>query len=85
MRARSRGWRVLYVPDYGSEIIHVGRHSHAGSHPHYRRNARLFETRWVRTGLVDRFRRERGLPAHDGPVVCCVIACSEEEFVAASL
>ncbi len=83
MRARSRRWRVFYTRE--SEIIHVGRHARAGSHPHYRRNARLFAKRWVRTGLVDRFRRERGLGAHDDRVVVCMIACSEEEFVAASL
>jgi len=83
MRARSHGWRVLYTPDSG--IVHVGNHSHAGNGREYRENGRLFRRRWVRTGLVDRFRRERGLSAHGGRVVVCMIACSEEELVAASI
>ncbi|MHC5056723.1 MAG: glycosyltransferase [Planctomycetota bacterium] len=88
MRARSRGWRVAYVPD--SEVVHVGRHSRAGGGAHYAANRELFERRWVRTGLVDRFARERGLRVHadrkgSGRVVVCMIACSEEEFVAAAI
>ncbi len=83
MRVRSRGWRVLYTPE--SEIVHVGRHSRAGNGSHYRANARLFHRRWVHTGIVDRFRRERGLRAHEGRIVVCMIACSEAEFIASAL
>ena len=88
MRARKAGWRVTYTPDSG--VVHVGRHSRAGSGGHYAANRELFERRWVRTGLVDRFARERGLRVHadrtgDGRVVVCMIACSEEEFVAAAI
>jgi hypothetical protein len=83
LRARARGLRVLYTPE--SEILHWGRHSRAGRGPGYRENERLFRKRWVETGLVDRFRRERGLKAHEGDVVACIIACSEEEFVAAAI
>jgi GT2 family glycosyltransferase len=88
MRARARGWRVTCVPD--STVVHVGRHSRAGSGGHYVANRELFERRWVRTGLVDGFARERGLRVHadrkgSGRVVVCMIACSEEEFVAASI
>jgi len=83
MRVRRRGLRVAYAPQ--SEIVHEVAHSRAHAGPELAANARLFRRRWVRTGLVDRFRRERGLAAHEGRIVCCMIACSEEEFVAAAL
>jgi len=88
MRARLASWRVVYTP--GSEVVHVGRHSRAGGGRHYEANRELFVHRWVKTGLVDRFARERGLKVcadskGAGRVVVCMIACSEEEFVAAAV
>lgn len=83
MRVRAKGLRILYTPL--SEISHVGGQSGAGGRPEYAANARLFRSRWVDTGLVDKFRRSRGLACHEGRVVCCMIACSEEEFIAAAI
>jgi len=88
MRARLAGWRVFYAPE--STVVHVGRHARAGGGAHYEANRKLFVHRWVKTGLVDRFARERGLMMHadkkgSGRVVVCMIACSEEEFVASAI
>lgn len=83
LRARARGYKVLSTTE--SRVAHVGRHSGAGFHRFYGDNARLFQKRWVGTGEVFRLARKRGLRLPAGRVVVCMIACSEEEFVAAAL
>ena len=84
MRVRRAGYAVCLAPT--SEIVHVGAHSGVGvGHAHYKDNRRRFHERWVESGLVDRFARERGEPVHDGRVVVCMIASNEAEFLAASI
>jgi len=83
MRIRRAGYRVVYCPD--SVIVHHKNHSGAGRHPFYRRNKRLFHERWVETGQVDRFARQRGRKVHGGDVVACYIVLNEEEYIQASI
>jgi len=83
MRVRQAGYRVRFTPE--SEIIHYQGHSDRGFHSHYRENARLCRRRWVETGHVDRFARQRGRRIHTGDVVACYIVLNEEEYIAASL
>ena len=85
MRVRDSGCWIAYTPDVQGTITHVGGHSGAGHHAWWEANQRLFTRRWADTGMVDKFRRERGLRAHAGRIIVCMIACSEEEFVAAAI
>jgi len=83
VRAREAGHRVVWTPD--SEIVHVGNHTQSSGHAWSTRNRALFHKRWVETGIVDKLTRSRGVSAHDGKIVVCMIACSEEEFIGAAL
>jgi len=83
MRLRARGRRVVYCPD--SVVVHYKNHSGAGRHAHYGANRRRFQSRWVETGLVDKFAKERGRRVHDGDVMACYIVLNEEEFIQPSI
>jgi len=83
MRLRAAGCRILYCPH--SVITHYKNHSSAGRHSSYGQNKRLFHQRWVETGLVDKFARQRGRRVHGGDVVACYIVLNEEEYIQASL
>ena len=83
MRLRAAGRRILYCPD--SVIVHYKNHSGAGRHPHYAANRRLFHKRWVQTGLVDKFARQRERTVHGGDIVACYIVLNEEEFIQSSI
>jgi len=73
----------VHAPD--AEIVHHGGHTKLGqNHPHYRANRERFHQRWVRTGLVDRFARQRG-KRPCGSVSVCVIALNEQEYIESSL
>ena len=83
MRVRSAGLRILYCPD--SVITHHKNHSNAGRHAHYEENRRLFHSRWVETGMVDKFAVARGRKVREGNVVACYIVLNEEEYIQASI
>jgi len=83
VRARLAGHRVAWTPN--SEIVHVGNHTQSSGHAWSDRNRKLFHGRFVKTGIVDKLTRSRGVPAHDGKIVVCMIACSEEEFIGAAI
>lgn len=94
MRVRSAGYKIMYQPD--SRIYHAVGHSKSGGHPYYKDNVSNFRKRWIDTGRIDSMvvnsRYATGsLPAKsikdnvDGKVVGCVIACNEEEFLAAAV
>jgi len=80
MRIRSAGRRIFYCPT--SRIVHAVGHSHATGNP---KNKELFHRRWVRTGKVDIFARQRGRRMHSKDIVACYIVLNEEEFIQASL
>ena len=83
LRLREAGYRILYCPQ--STITHYKNHSGAGWHEFYRQNKSRFHHRWVRSGLVDKFARQRGRKIHDGDITACYIVLNEEEFIQASL
>jgi len=83
MRLREAGYRILYCPD--SVVVHHKNHSGVGGHRFYKGNMRRFHRRWVHTGLVDKFAKQRGRRVHDGEVVACYIVLNEEEFIQASI
>lgn len=83
MRTRERGYKIIYTPH--SVITHIGRHAHAGGGFEYRANAELFKERWIKTGAVARFAKMRGVSLNPGRIIVCMIACSEEEFIASSI
>lgn len=94
MRVRAAGYKVMYQPD--SKIYHVVGHSKSGGHRYYKDNVNNFRKRWIDTGRLDGMvvnsRSSKGTSSLktiknnvDGKVVGCVIACNEEEFLAAAV
>lgn len=83
MKIRHAGYRIRYTP--GSIVTHAVGHSGASGHPHYDANKALFHHRWVETGLVERYARQRGRKSRSGEIVACYIVLNEEEYIAPSL
>ena len=92
MRIRRAGYEIVVAPD--AKIVHHEGHTGLGwDNPFYEANRRRFHGRWVETGLVDKFARQRGLRPHAGPssrasenqVCVCVIALNESEYIAACI
>lgn len=83
MKIRQAGYRIRFTPE--SEIVHFTGHSGGVHHAHYQANSDLCRNRWAKTGLVDKFARQRGERVHSGQVVACYIVLNEEEYIQASL
>ena len=83
MKIRQAGYQIRFTPE--SEIVHYCGHSGGCHHKHYQRNADLHKSRWIETGLVDKFKTQRGAKAHNGDVVACLIALNEAEYIGASI
>ncbi len=84
MRIRHAGYAIRYEPD--AKITHAVGHSHLGQkHPSYQANRDLFHRRWIETGLVDKFAKERGRNVHRGKVCVCILALNEAEYIEACL
>jgi len=83
MRIRRAGRRIVVAP--AARVTHHEGHTGLGQgHEFYGHNRQLFHDRWVRTGQVQRFARERGLKPL-GPVCVCMIALNEAEFIGAAI
>ena len=83
MKLRHSGYRIRFTPD--SQITHFTGHSGENDHAWYQRNADLCRARWVESGLVDKFAKQRGEKIHRGDVVACMIALNEAEYIAPSI
>lgn len=95
MRLRWAGYKIYYHPD--SRIYHKVGHSKSGGHPYYKDNVANFRRRWIDTGRIDsivvnsRSAKSTGKKSTvrgnvpSGKVTGCVIACNEEEFLAAAV
>jgi len=83
MKARNAGYRIVFTPN--SHIVHFCGHSKLGKHRFYERNKRLFLSRWVSNGLVDKFSYQRNQRTHNGRITACMIALNEEEYIQASI
>ncbi len=83
MKIRRAGYRIRFTPR--SQITHFQGRSGGSVHRYHRQNAQLCRSRWVDTGLVDKFAKRRGRRPHGGQIVACYIVLNEEEFIQASL
>ena len=83
MAVRNAGYRIRFTP--ASEVVHHHGHSGRCNHEFYKQNAALCKGRWIESGLVDKFARQRGERPHGGDVVACYIALNEAEYIAASI
>lgn len=91
LKVRSAGYDILYQPN--STITHESGHSRSHSHRFIQHNINAFDSRWIKTGRIDKLvKSKRENPPHgdikkniDGKVVGCVIACNEEEFLQPSI
>ena len=83
MRVRAKGLKVVCLPT--SCIHHRKGGSGAGNRKQKDLNAKRFQERWVTTGYVDKFARQRGIQVHKGRVTACYIVLNESEYIQASL
>ena len=83
MRVRNAGHKIVCL--MGSTIIHYCGSSNAVHGKHAANNRKIFHKRWVETGMVDKFAKQRGKHIHKGKVVACYIVLNEVEYIAASL
>ena len=79
MKIRQAGYQIGVGPD--AVVVHHCGHTGSNHHRLYSQNRQLFHERWVRTGLVDKFARERGECPHDGKVTVCILALNEAEYI----
>lgn len=92
MKVHQAGKKIFYTPE--SKVIHRVGHSHSSWHNYIQANQKLFMSKWVETGLIDRWiAHPRKEPPQNkkiksiiaNKIVGCVIVCNEEEFLEASV